>query len=192
MPDLRFDGDILPDSTWGICKIHSPASVIRLVDEQGRPTANGLCQMCWEESKDDAYFCCPIHGIVRRAPGHDGCPYKIEVNKQWVDCLGKSPGPTEAEIAREAESHNRIWPGGDPTHKDAVDAPAARPPVERGGEAGESVEGQAGPVLRDDGRGVEDGLARRDSLVKLRQEPEKAVEYIVGTDPSWRDPFLEP
>lgn len=164
--DSRFDGDVLPDSTWGICKIHSPSSVIRLVDEQGRPAANGLCQMCWEESRDDRYFNCPIHGTNLKAPGRDGCPFKAQnADGQWVDCLGKGGGPTEDEIAREAESYNRLWPGGAPVGKDVLDAPEPRPPIERDREAGPSAKSSPEPPVRHDRGGVDDGQSWRDSFL---------------------------
>lgn len=100
----RFKGDILPDNTYGICKIHSPAGSVRLVGDDGKIAANGICQFCYLEAHDESFFTCPIHGINPKVAGRPGCP---------VDgCLGESPGPTPQEIEREALAISRVWPGG--------------------------------------------------------------------------------
>jgi len=159
LSDSRFEGDVLPDSTWGICKIHSPSGIVRLVDESGRPAVNGVCQTCWEESRDDSFFCCPVGNFNPKAPGREGCPV--------ADCLGAGAGPTEDEIAREAESIGRVWPGGPAIRQDVLDAAPSGPARERDREALEAIGSEPGRPARHDGPGSEEG-------------------------PAWRDPFLNP
>jgi len=161
----RFQTDELPDATWGLCGGHKnhpddPAVIVRLVDENGTPTAGGLCQICWEESRNvTAFFSCPTHGIQPKAPGREGCPIP--------NCVGASDRPSEDEIQKTAESIGRVWPGGPPLVKDGVDAPAAGPSDERGGEARESARSEAGTAHEHDRGGEPHGQ-------------------------QWRDPFLNP
>lgn len=210
--DSRFEGDELPDATWGICQVHSPTGIVRLVGDDGRPTANGICEHCWKEAKSGEFYSCPVHGLNPKAPGKDGCPV--------ADCLGESGGPTEGEIAREAESLGGIWPGGFALRKDVLAAPEPGPPIERGGEAREGAASEAREVPRDDGGGVEDRQPRRDHLLGRKNctscgafhnphgpcivppppshspvSPEKASAALLkavfeGTP--WRDVFLDP
>jgi hypothetical protein len=163
-PDSRFDGDFIPDATWGICRIHG---IVRLVDEEGNSIVMGICVHCWEETRNEKFFSCPVHGIQPKAPGRDGCPVPVKGpdGVTLVDCLGESPGPTEDEIARETESYNRVWPGGPEAQQNVLDASQPGPAVERGGEAREGAQGEAGDVLQVYGRRVEDGSAWRDPFL---------------------------
>src|SRR6266498_2902936 len=126
MADDRFPTD------EDLCIVHGPGSVV-----------GGVCTHSLEEMRDESrYVQCPQHGIQPKAPGSDGCPIR--------DCLGTDARPTEAEIEREAESYNRVWPGGAARQQNALDAKEARPPGERDREARESAEGEAGPAPRND------------------------------------------
>lgn len=169
------------ESDVRICKVHGTGS---FVDESGQPAEDGICSQCWEEARSEKFFGCPVHGLQPKAPGRDGCPIP--------DCLGASPGPTEDEIRRETESIGRFWPGGAPARENVLAPPQPGPQSERDREARESPPSEAREAPRHDGGGIDDRPARRDSLVKLRQEPYKVVAYITGSDPDWRDPFLDP
>lgn len=161
-----FEGDSLPDATWGICQRHNPGNIVRLVDDHGAPAPNGVCQFCWMEMNDASFFTCPEHGILTKAAGRHGCPIP--------DCVGAGSGPTEAEIEREADALGRVWPGGAPLREDVPHAEVPGPESERDREARPSAPSPAGEAPRPDGGGVDHGPAWRDLLV------------------GWRDPFLEP
>lgn len=182
-PDRRFDGDIMPDATWGICKVHSPAAPVRLVNERGEITEGGICQMCHAEMNSDKYFGCPIHGLNEKAPGKSGCPVP--------GCLGEDPGPTEAEIAREAESLSRVWPGGPPRPENAVDETPARPESERDREARPRPRDETRETPRPDVQGGP-GPPR----LAPRTWPSPDDKYVIHIDPAvkpdgtWKDPFL--
>jgi hypothetical protein len=162
-----FQSDDIPDATWGLCQVHAPAGIVRLVDDRGVPSPGGMCKHCWEESKNEAFFSCPIHGLQPKVPGRDGCPVKIKDGDAFLDCVGASPGPSEDEIARESQSIGRLWPGGAPTQQNAVDAPVPESPGGRDREALEGPEDQAGEDARHD--------------------RERVVDR-----PPWRDPFRDP
>lgn len=150
----NFEGDDLPDGTWGICRIHN---VTRLVNENGEFSQAGICQSCWAESRDERFFACPKHGLQPKTPGKDGCPIG--------DCLGESVGPTEAEVEAAAESIGRIWPGGAQSRQNVLDAPQPGPPGERDREAVASAPREAPRVPPDDGRGIVDGFLWRDPFL---------------------------
>lgn len=188
---------VLPDATYGTCQIHAPAegAIVRLVDENGEPHENGLCEFCFLEENDAEYFKCEVHGLNRKAAGKTGCPFP--------GCLGKGPRPTEDEIERAAESIGRIWPGGPPIEQAHVVPEAAGPAVERGDQAGAGVERGAGDDAEHDRRGVEDDAAGRDRVPLVIDgldqflRPHAGLNYVVGIDPAvdddeWTDPFLEP
>lgn len=178
--DDRFDGDDLPDGTWGYCKVHGPDPV-RLVDERGEPAIAGLCERCHEEALSDDFFTCPIHGINPRSPEKPGCP---------VDgCLGESAGPTAEEIEREAEQIRRLWQSGDAAQQDAVDAQAAGPAHVGGGASGRRVERETRAPIRDDSRGDGGGRSGAGSEPPFTH-PFLLVDEAEWEKPSGRHPYL--
>lgn len=188
--DDRFAADVFPDATYGICKLHSPVGIIRLVGDDGLPAPNGVCQMCHLEAHDATFFTCPTHGINPKAAGQGGCPV--------AGCLGESVGPTQEEIDREAESIGRVWPGGPPKLQDALAPPSA-------GSAGLSAGGaltgalvDAGPVPQlDAARAVEPAPAPGASTSTPTPRFDHQPARVPAPPPTervesggWVDPFL--
>lgn len=172
--DGRFAGDVFPDATYGTCRVHSTVGIVRLVDDNGTPAAGGICQHCWEESRDESNFTCPVHGIRTKGPD-GGCSIWVKgPGGELIPCVGDRSRPTEAEIAREAESYHRVWISGNQTQQNDVDAEAARPESVGDREAGATAPSEPREVPRSDPPGSDD-------------EPAGGSEVL-----GWRDPFLEP
>lgn len=191
----RFRSDQLPDGTWGLCGLHNPDGVVRLVGPDGKPAVGGVCEHCWREQNDPEFYQCPRHGANRRVPGWDGCPIKVSLEDGSVGfCVGEGGGPTAAEIEREAIALSHIWPGGPPKQQDDVDAEAAGPASVGGGVPGAGAEGEPGEVRADDRAGELHGPAGSHPL--LTDPPFGDTDYIIVVDPaeqsdgSWKDPFF--
>ena len=183
--DQRFDTDIGPDATYGTCKIHAPVGIVRLVGEEGQPAKNGLCVHCWEETRDAKFFNCPTHGTNPKTPGKDGCPVE--------GCLGTGAGPSEEEVAREADAIGCVWPGGPALVEDDVAPAPARPPDLGAGGAGEGTGTQAVGVSGD-GAGAGHERAAPIAAIARRASPESSACEVDSRSDwlGWRDPFLDP
>lgn len=197
MLDNRFDQDVFPDSTWGICRAHNPSGIVRLVGDDGLPTVNGVCEGCYAEMHDENFISCPVHGIQPVAKGIRTCPLGCTV--------GACFGPTQEEIEAEARSLGSLFVSRVLAVEDVVASAAAGPANERAGEPGEGIEDSSRPVLgrdperaAEDGRGAIDGepAARVDDTQTRWVDPATGIIYIIGVDPAvdsdatWTDPFF--
>ena len=174
--DGRFSGDDLPDGTWGLCRIHAPTDhgIVRLVDAEGFPCVGGICAHCREEGLDEGFSRCPVHGLQPKVQGIEGCPV--------AGCLGESPGPTEDEIEREAESIRRLWVGGHEDQQNALVPQVSRPSAVGIDRPGGGPQGESSTLPGHDYRGGK--------VDQARDAGTKAEGRVIEPVSQWRDPFL--